>query len=605
MRYSQLLLRTLREPPSEAETISHQLLLRGGFVRQLTAGVYSILPLGQRVMLKIAAIIREEMDAAGGQEVTLPVLQPLDLWAAQPAQGVSRAEALGQTLFRLKDRRGRDLALGPTHEEVATQLAKEFVRSYRDLPQRLYQIQTKFRDELRPRGGLIRVREFWMKDLYSFDADEAGLDASYRAMLAAYQRIFQRCGLEAIAAEADSGAIGGKDSHEFLAPTESGDDDVIFCAQCGYAANREKAEFVRSSLQEEDEAALEEISTPGQKTIADLAAFLRISPTKTLKSVCYMADGRLIFALVRGDLEVNEVKLFNAVARAGLNATTLHLATPEELQQAGRIVPGFTSPIGQDEHVLILTDTSLQTGKNFVAGANRADYHLRNVNAGRDFRVDAWEDIASAFAGATCARCGGMLSVRRVAELGHIFKVGKIYSELFNAMFLGEDGQEHPMLMGCYGIGLGRILALAVEQHHDARGICWPMALAPYQVALCALGTGDTDVTRAADELYAALGQAGVYVLYDDRSESAGIKLNDADLLGLPIRLVVSKRTLAQGADARAAGENAEAQPRQAAATAGAVEWKRRTEQESEMVALADVVEKTREFIASAQTALT
>jgi prolyl-tRNA synthetase len=585
MRYSQMLLRTLREPPSEAETMSHQLLLRGGFVRQVTAGVYSVLPLGQRVLLKIAAIIREEMDVAGGQEVTLPVLQPLELWSAQPARGMSRTEMLGETLFRLKDRRGRDLALGPTHEEVITLLAKEFVRSYRDFPQRLYQIQTKFRDELRPRGGLIRVREFWMKDLYSFDADEAGLDASYRAMFAAYERIFQRCGLEAIAAEADSGAIGGKDSHEFLAPTESGDDDVIVCAQCGYAANREKAEFVRSSLAEEDEGALEEISTPGQKTIADLAAFLHISPEKTLKSVCYMADGRLIFALVRGDLEVNEVKLFNAVAHAGLNATTLHLATPEELQHAETVVAGYTSPIGQDERVLILADTSLQTGKNFVAGANREDFHLRNVNAGRDFRVDAWEDLASAFAGAACSRCGGTLGTRRVAELGHIFKVGKRYSELFNAAFLGDDGQEHLMLMGCYGIGLGRVLALVVEQHHDERGICWPMPLAPYQVALSALGTGDADVTRAADDLYAALRQAGVDVLYDDRSESAGIKLNDADLLGMPIRLVVSKRTLAQGA--------------------GAVEWKRRTEPASELVALAEVVEKTRRCIASAQSTLT
>ncbi|HLV98978.1 MAG TPA: proline--tRNA ligase [Ktedonobacterales bacterium] len=583
MRYSQLFLRTLREPPSEAETVSYQLLARGGFARQLTAGVYSVLPLGQRVLLKIAAIIREEMNAAGGQEVMLPVLQPLELWEAQPARGVSRAEALGETLLRLKDRRGRDLALGPTHEEVITLLAKEFVRSYRDLPQRLYQIQTKFRDELRPRGGLIRMREFWMKDLYSFDADEAGLEASYQAMAEAYRRIFRRCGVETIMAEADSGAIGGKDSHEFLAPGEAGDDDVMLCAQCGYAANREKAEFARRIVPDEAEAALEEVYTPGQKTIADLAAFLHIPEARTLKSVCYVADGRLIFALVRGDLEVNEVKLFNAVGRAGLNATTLHLATPEELQQVGTVIAGFTSPIGQDEQVLILADTSLQIGKNFVAGANREDYHLLHVNAGRDFRVDAWEDLASAFVGATCARCGGTLEAKRCVELGHIFKMRIKYSELFNAMFLGEDRQEHLILMGSYGIGLGRILSMAVEQHHDARGICWPVTIAPYQVALCALGTGDADVTRAADDLYAALSETGVEVLYDDRAESAGIKLNDADLIGLPLRLVVSKRTLA----------------------AGAVEWKLRTAQESQMVALADVVERTRAFITSAQTTLT
>ncbi len=579
MRYSQLFLRTLREPPAETETVSHQLLLRGGFMRQLTAGIYSFLPLGQRVLLKIATIVREEMNAAGGQECTLPVLQPLELWTAQQQGGVSRAEALGEALFRLRDRRGRDLALGPTHEEVITLLVKEFAQSYRDLPLRLYQLQTKFRDELRPRGGLLRVREFLMKDLYSFDADEAGLDASYQAMIAAYQRIFRRCGLEVLVVEADSGAIGGKDSQEFLALGEAGEDDALVCPQCGYAANREKAEFARSALPDEAEAALEEVYTPGQKTITDLAAFLRISPARTLKSVCYMADGRLIFALVRGDLEVNEVKLFNAVRHAGLNATTLHLAMPEELQQVGTVVAGFTSPVGQGEQVLILADTSLQGAKNLVAGANRADYHLRNVNAGRDFRVDAWVDIASAFADAACARCGGMLEMKRGSELGHAFKVGRLYSDLFDASFLGEDGQRHPMLMGCYGLGLGRVMAMVAEQHHDERGICWPVAIAPYQVALCALGAGDARVERTADALYAALSNAGVEVLYDDRAESAGIKFNDADLLGLPIRVVVSRRTLAQGA----------------------VEWKARTARESEIVALADVVEKTRAFIASAK----
>ena len=575
MRYSQALLRTLREPPAEAETASHQLLVRGGFVRQLTAGVYSLLPLGQRVMLKIANIIREEMNAAGGQEVSLPVLQPLDLWEMQPARGASRADALGPVLFRLKDRRGRELALGPTHEEVATLLAKEFVQSWRDLPQRLYQIQTKFRDEARPRGGLLRVREFSMKDLYSFDADEAGLDASYRAMVAAYQRIFQRCGLNVLLVEADSGAIGGTASQEFLAVTEVGEDEAIVCGQCGYAANKEKAEFVRAALPDEPEAALEEIYTPGQKTIADLAAFLKIPAAKTLKSVCYMAGDRLIFALVRGDLEVNEVKLANTVRQAGLNWVDLHLATPEELQRAGKVVAGFTSPIGLDETVLVIADQSVQMGKNFVAGANREDYHARNANAGRDFRVDIWADSASAYAGAACARCGGTLTVHRAAELGHVFKPGKKYSELLNATFLGEDGEEHLMLMGTYGIGLGRILALAVEQHHDERGICWPLALAPYQVALCTLGTGDAEVTREADSLYEALTRAGIEVLYDDRAESAGIKFNDADLIGLPIRLVVSKRTLAKGA----------------------VEWKRRTEQESRLVAIQDVVGEVQRMV--------
>lgn len=568
MRYSQALLRTLREPPAEAETASQQLLLRGGFVRQLTAGVYSLLPLGQRVMLKIAGIIREEMIAAGGQEVSLPVLQPLDLWTIQPAQGASRAEAMGPVLFRLKDRRGRDLALGPTHEEIATLLAKEFVQSWRDLPQRLYQIQTKFRDEARPRGGLLRVREFMMKDLYSFDADEAGLDASYQAMVDAYKRIFERCGLQALPVEADSGAIGGADSQEFLTLTEIGEDEAIVCGQCGYAANKEKAEFTRSSLPDEPEAALEEIYTPGQKTIADLAAFLNIPAAKTLKSVCYMAGGRLIFALVRGDLAVNEVKLANTVRQAELDWVDLHMATPEELQQAGKVVAGFTSPIGLDETVLVIADHSVQMGKNFVAGANQEDYHVSNANAGRDFRVDIYADLASAYEGAACAHCGGALSVHRAAELGHVFKPGKKYSELLNATFLGEDGQEHLLLMGTYGIGLGRILALAVEQHHDERGICWPLSIAPYQVALCALGTGDAEVTRQADSLYEALSKAGIEVLYDDRAESAGIKFNDADLIGLPIRLVVSKRALAKGS----------------------VEWKLRADQESRLIAIQDVI---------------
>jgi prolyl-tRNA synthetase len=576
MRVSQLFLRTLREPPADAETISHQLLVRGGFVRQLTAGVYSYLPLGQRVLLKIAQIIREEMNAAGGQEITMPVLQPLELWEVPPANGGSRrAEDLGQVLFRLKDRRGRDLVLGPTHEEVVTLLAKEMAGSYRNLPQRLYQIQTKFRDEARPRGGIIRLRQFLMKDLYSFDADEAGMNASYQAMIAAYKRIFARCALNVLMVEADSGAIGGKDSQEFLATSEAGEDDAIFCASCGYAANREKAEFARSALPDEPEAALEEVYTPGQKTIADLTAFLKLPTTKTLKSVCYSADGRLVFALVRGDLEVNEVKLYNAISRAGLNASALHLATPEEMMSGGTVVAGYTSPIGLDERVLVIADTSVQMGRNFVAGANREDYHVLNANPGRDFRVDVWTDLASAYAGAACARCGGVLGVQRGAELGHAFKLGIRYTQAFDATFLGEDGQERLMLMGCYGIGLDRIMALTVEQHHDERGICWPLALAPFQVVICALGAGDTEVEDAAERLYTTLCKAGVEVLYDDRVESAGIKFNDADLIGIPLRLVVSKRTLSRGG----------------------VEWKLRSEEQARLVALDDALKEVQSFI--------
>ncbi len=546
MRVSQQLTKTLREVPRDSEGGNQELLVRGGFVRQLTSGIYSYLPPGNRVIRKISQIVREEMDRAGGQEVSMPVLQPRDLWDKQPASGPTRAEAVGDVLFKLQDRKGRDMVLGATHEEVVTTLISEFVRSYRDLPQLIYQVQTKFRDEARPRAGLLRVREFVMKDLYSFDADAAGLDVSYRRMADAYRAIFTRCGLRFIVIHADSGAIGGKESQEFIAVTEAGEDDAMVCDRCDYAANREKAAFVRTELPREPEADLEEVYTPNCMSIADLAAFLAIPVSKTMKSVCYAAGGRLVLAVVRGDLDINEVKLANTLYRAGINAADLHLATPEELERAG-IVAGYTSPLNKDKRVYIVADISLKIGNNFVAGANRVDYHVKNVNYPRDFSADEWEDIASAYDGATCVHCGGTLHAIRGCEVGHIFKPGTKYSELFGATYLDAEGVAHPILMGTYGIGIGRIMATLVEQSHDEKGIIWPFSIAPYHVALVGLDLEKEENRRAAEQLYADLTAAGVEVLYDDRTETAGVKFNDADLVGLPVRVVVSQRSLKNG----------------------------------------------------------
>jgi prolyl-tRNA synthetase len=582
MRTSQLVTTTLREAPREAEAPNQELLLRGGFIRQLTSGVYSFLPLGAHVISKITQIVREEMNRVGAQEVILPVLQPKEIWEKQPTNGnPTRAESYGPVLFTLQDRKERSMVLGPTHEEVVTLLAKEFVRSYRDLPQLLYQIQVKLRDEPRPRGGLLRTREFLMKDLYSFDADAAGLDASYNRMNVAYSTIFTRCGLRFLSVEADSGAIGGKDSREFLALTEAGEDEALQCDTCGYAANREKAELVRSELAPEPELPLEEVYTPNCMTISDLAAFLSVPTTKTAKAVCYVADGKFVLIAIRGDLEVNERKLINTLQRNGINPLDLHFATPEELAQAG-IVPGFTSPVKKSKDILIVADPSLKTGHNFVAGANRVDYHFLNANYPRDFRVDIWEDIGSAFEGAICVRCGGTLHLLHGSELGHIFKIGSRYSELFDANFLDVAGVERPILMGCYGIGIYRLLAIAVEQNRDEKGIIWPLSIAPYTVALIGLDLDKGETGQLAGQLYEQLQAADIEVLFDDRIETAGVKFNDADLIGLPLRVVVSKRSLKQGG----------------------VELKWRAQKESRIVPIADAVEIIRREIENASVSL-
>jgi prolyl-tRNA synthetase len=565
MRISKLFGKTQKETPAEAETASHRLLLRAGMIHQVAAGVYAYLPLGWRVFQKIVGIIRDEMDKAGGQELSMPVLQPLEIW-----QETGRDKAFGRGLFTLTDRRERRLVLGPTHEEVVTLLASHNVQSYRDLPLLLYQIQTKFRDEPRPRGGLIRVREFAMKDLYSFDTDEEGLDKSYQRMLQAYQNIYARCGLSSLLVEADSGAIGGKDSHEFMVVAEDGEDEVIHCEKCGYAANVEKAQSVKGEVDGGEPLAVEEVATPGAGSIEEVAGFFKIPASQTFKAVFYIADGKMVFVVIRGDIGVNEIKLKNA-----LGCTDLRLATEDEVIQAG-IVAGAASPVGIADFKII-ADDSITSGTNFVAGANKAETHLRNVNYPRDFKADMVTDIAQARAGDGCPGCGGKLSSIRGIEVGHIFKLGTFLSQKLDALFIDAEGASRPIVMGCYGLGLDRLLAAAIEVNHDDKGIIWPISIAPYHVYLCPLRPENPGVTAAAEKLYHDLEAQGFEVLYDDRNESPGVKFNDADLLGIPFRVTVSPRTLEKNS----------------------AEIKRRSEKESQIVPLEGIAAKLKALIKS------
>ncbi len=535
---------TLRETPAEAETPSHYLLLRAGFIDQLMAGVYSYMPLGNRTKRRVEEIVREEMDAAGAQETQLPAIHPLELWEQS-----GRDRSMADVLFPLTDRRERKLVLGPTHEEVMTKLFRDHARSYRDLPATLYQIQTKFRDEVRPRAGLQRLREFTMKDAYSFDMDEQGLDASYGAMFDAYKRIFERCGVPIVAVEADSGAIGGKGSQEFVFVTPSGEDTIVLCDQCDYAANTEKAEFVRPvgdvALGAADALPIEDVATPDTITIEDLVKFLDITPQRTAKAVFYMARelgahgaGEPVFVVVRGDLQVNEVKVSNA-----LGGRELTPMTDAEAQAVG-IVPGYASPIGIADRVRVIADSSIAETPNLVAGANREGVHLRNVNYGRDWEAEAVADIALAEEGHACVRCdGGTLAMDRAIEMGHVFRLGLTYSEPLKVEVLDADGERQMPTMGCYGIGIDRIVAAAVEANHDDEGIKWPAEIAPYDVHMFGLGLDrDEDLAADADALYEELTAAGLSVLFDDRDESPGVKFNDADLIGLPVRVTVSAR---------------------------------------------------------------
>ena len=476
---------------------------------------------------------------------------------------------MADVFFRLKDRRGHDLVLGPTHEEIITDLVSRNVQSYRDLPLMPYQLHTKLRDEPRPRGGLLRVREFVMHDLYSFDVDEKGLDTSYNQMRQAYSNIFRRCGTPALLVEADSGAIGGKDSYEFMLIAASGEDEIIFCESCKCAANVEKMISVKSKIEVEQPLSLEEVSTPGIKSIEALSKFLKIDPSRTLKAVLYAADGEFVMALIRGDLEINEIKL-----KKVLHVTDLRLATEAEVTAAG-ITAGFVSPVGLKSQVKVVGDDSVVAGVNYVAGANKKDAHFKNVNYLRDFKVDILQDIAKARAGDACPKCGCALSATRGIEVGHIFKLGTLYSEKMGARFIDENGASKPCVMGTYGIGVGRLMAASIEQNHDDKGIIWPVSIAPYQVHLCGLFMDNPKVAEAADKLCTDLESKGIEVLFDDRLESPGVKFNDADLIGIPFRITLSPRTLE--------GNN--------------VEFKRRTEKKAQVTPLAGIADLVKGMI--------
>jgi prolyl-tRNA synthetase len=544
MRMSQLFSHTLREAPAESEITSQRLLVRAGFIRQLAAGIFSYLPLAQRSLTKIENIMRQEIDAIGGQEITMPVVHPADIW-----QETGRWYQIGSEMGRFKDKSGRDMVLAMTHEEVVTDLVRKEIRSYRQLPALIYHIQTKWRDDPRPRAGLIRVREFTMKDSYTLDADWEGLDAQYRSHYQAYFNIFHRCGLPVIAVKADVGMMGGRLAHEFMFLTPVGEDTLILCDTCGYSANRQIARFRKPDTPEEGPRPLEKIATPDVKTIEALAEFLGVPKSRTAKAVFLVAsipDGetttnRLVFAVVRGDMEVNETKLTNAI-----QAKELRPAHEEEITGSGA-VPGYASPIGLKD-VLVIVDDSIPNSPNLVAGANEAGYHLLNVNYGRDYQAEVIADIAAAEQGSACPECGNPLRAARGVEVGNIFKLGTHYSEKMGAYYLDPEGKSKPVVMGSYGIGSGRLLACIVEAHHDVHGIIWPVTVAPYAVHLVVLaGKTGGETKETGERLSAELQEAGIEVLYDDRDESPGIKFNDADLIGLPIRLTVSERSLKSG----------------------------------------------------------
>lgn len=544
MRMSQLFTQTLREAPAEAEIDSHQLLLRAGFIRQLAAGIFSYLPLARRALTKIENIMREEMNAIGGQEITMPVIHPAELW-----QETERWYQIGSEMGRFKDKNKRDMVLAMTHEEVVADLVRKEIQSYRQLPRLIYHIQTKWRDDPRPRAGLIRVREFTMKDSYSLDADWEGLDQQYKAHYQAYFNIFHRCDLSVIAVKSDVGMMGGKLAHEYMYLTPIGEDTLLLCDDCHYSANRQIATFRKQIAPQEELLPVEKVATPDTTTIEGLARFLGVPKSKTAKAVFMVADipqgkeiiQRFVFAVVRGDMEVNETKLVNAV-----KAQELRPATEEEILAVGA-TPGYASPVGL-KNALVVVDDIIPESPNLVAGANESGYHLRNVNYGRDYQADIVTDIAAAQEGDACPRCaGGLRSVRGV-EVGNIFKLGTRYTDAMNCMFLDRDGKQHPVIMGSYGIGSGRLLACIAEEHHDAHGLIWPVSVAPYPVHLVLLGgKGAGQAAQAAEQVYSALLGAGIEALFDDREESPGVKFNDADLMGMPIRLTVGDRSLQRG----------------------------------------------------------
>jgi prolyl-tRNA synthetase len=538
MRLSQLFFTSLRDDPNDAEMPSHRLLLRAGYLRQLGSGIYSLLPLGYRATRRVEQVIREEIDRIGGHEMEMPVVHPAELWKAS-----GRYAKIGPELVRFQDRTGRDMVLAMTHEEVVATLLADIVRSYRQLPMIVYHFQTKFRDERRARGGLIRVREFVMKDSYSCDRDEAGLDRSYQLHYRAYERIFERLGLEAIVVGADVGIMGGTEAHEFMVLNEFGEDTLVLCPSGHYAANQQVARVGKPDPSSEAPAPIEEVATPGADTIAGLATFLGIGAEQTAKAAFFVTgDARLVTAIVRGDYDVNETKLVNAVKAIG----GIRPAQAEEIRAAG-MEPGYGSPIGARNTTVVVDDLAARS-PNLVSGANRAGFHKRNVNVGRDFTPDVVVDIANAREGDPCPQCGEPVALRQGIEVGNIFKLGTDFTQALGGTYLDEDGTRRLIVMGSYGIGLGRNLACVVEAHHDEKGIIWPAEVAPYPAHLVTLGTArEPRVTEIAERLHDQAAAAGREILYDDRDESPGVKLTDAELLGMPTILTVSPRSLAAG----------------------------------------------------------
>lgn len=576
MRLSTMFVPTRKEDPADAEVVSHQLLVRGGFIRMLARGIYDFLPLGWRSVRKIEQIVREEMDRAGAQEVHLPAVQPAELW-----QESGRWTHYGAELLRFRDRKGAEFCFGPTHEEVVTDMIRGDVKSYKQLPLNVYQIQTKFRDETRPRFGLMRGREFIMKDAYSFDVDEAGALESYDVMFDAYHRIFKRLGLEYRAVEADTGNIGGSRSHEFQVLAETGEDEIVSCTECGYAANVEKAE-IRLEVAEAGEPSGSELATlrtPKARTIEEVSAYLKRPAQLIVKTLVYMADETALIVLTRGDHQVNELKLKAYLnGELGREVQELRMASDAEVEALTKAPVGFAGPVGVNG-VEILADLAVEPMVDFIVGANLKDKHHVNVNHGRDFEVSAFVDLRQAGAGDICGRCGGTLEAHRGIEVGHVFFLGDKYSKAMNANVLDENGDHRPMQMGCYGIGVTRILAAVIEQNHDDDGIIFPMAVAPYQVVICPLHLKNELVVSEAERIYSELQAAGVEVVLDDRDLRAGNKFKDADLIGIPVRLTLGGRGV----------EN------------GQAELKMRHQSENEMVPLSEVVDRIKALIEDAR----
>ncbi|WMJ80317.1 proline--tRNA ligase [Clostridium sp. MB40-C1] len=561
MRMSNMLVTTLREVPAEAELPSHKLMLRSGMMRKMASGIYNFMPLGLRSLKKIENVVREEMDRAGAQEFLASALIPSELW-----QESGRWDVFGPEMFRLNDRNERQFCLGPTHEEVFTDIARGVIKSYKQLPLNLYQIQTKYRDERRPRFGVMRSREFIMKDAYSFDKDYEGLDESYNKMYEAYTKIFARCGVECSAVEADSGAIGGTGSAEFMVKSEFGEDEVVFCDSCNYAANMEKAVAISEPSQEEELKDIEKIATPNVKTIEELIKFFNISPNKFAKTLIYKADNKVVAVVVRGDREVNEVKVINAVG----GAIEFEMADEKTVREATSAEIGFAGPIGIKAD-FILVDNEVANMYNFIVGANDTGYHLVNANYERDFEGTVG-DFRNVTSEDRCPKCGRNLTIARGIEVGHIFKLGTKYSEAMGAVFNDENGKVKPLIMGCYGIGVNRTMAAVIEQHHDENGIVWPLSVAPYHVIVIPAVSKNEEQMKTAEELYNSLKDLGVEVLLDDRKERTGVKFKDADLMGIPIRITVGKMI-----------------------SEGKVEFKLRSSEEVEQIDVCSVINKVKE----------